>query len=211
MDLLLYKIMTERRSKIRLAVLASGGGSNLQAILDACKTPQLARAEVAVVVSNKPEASALERARKAGVEALPMDPHDFSDRMVFYGKLAQELKTRKVDLILLAGYMLKLEPNIIKIFKERILNIHPALLPKFGGHGMYGHFVHEAVMKAGEKESGATVHVVDEEFDHGPVLLQRKVPVLPGDTAHALAERVLALEHKLYPEAVAAYIRKIFG
>ena len=202
--------MTER-PKIRLAVLASGGGSNLQAILDACASPLLRMAEVAVVVSNKPGAFALERAKKAGVEALPMDPHDFPDRGVYYGKMVQELNARKIDLVLLAGYMLKLEPNIIKIFQNRILNIHPALLPKFGGKGMYGHFVHEAVLKAGEKESGATVHVVDEEFDHGPVVLQRKVPVLPGDTAKALAERVLEQEHKIFPEAVAAYIRKIFG
>ncbi|OGR87533.1 MAG: phosphoribosylglycinamide formyltransferase [Elusimicrobia bacterium RIFCSPLOWO2_01_FULL_60_11] len=209
--------MTER-PKIRLAVLASGGGSNLQAILDACRppigeasAPLYNLAEVAVVVSDKPGAYALERAKKAGVEALLLDPKGFPDRAAFYQKAVVELQSRKIDLILLAGYMLKLEPNIIKSFQGRILNIHPALLPKFGGKGMYGHFVHEAVLKAGEKESGATVHVVDEEFDHGPVLLQNKIPVLPGDTAESLAERVLEQEHKLYPEAVAAYLRKIFG
>lgn len=197
--------------KIRLAVLASGGGSNLQAILDACRTPLLNTAEVAGVISNKPGAFALERAKKAGVEALLIDPKDFPDRTAFYQKIIAELQARNIDLVLLAGYMLKLEPNIIQSFRGRILNIHPALLPKFGGKGMYGDHVHEAVLKAGEKESGATVHVVDEEFDHGPVLLQRKVPVLPGDTVNSLADRVLEQEHKLYPEAVAAYIRRIFG
>src|SRR3989344_2840591 len=128
--------------KIRLAVLASGGGSNLQAILDAC---------------------ALERARKAGVKAFFIDPKDFSDGAGFYRKIIAEFQAGKIDLVLLAGYVLKLEPNIVKSFRGRILNIHPALLPKFGGKGMYGDHVHEAVLKAGEKESGATVHVVDEE------------------------------------------------
>lgn len=201
--------------KIRLAVLASGGGSNLQSILDACRppvgeagTPLLNMAEVAVVISNKPGAFALERAKKAGVETLPLDPKGFPDRAAFYQKIIAELQARKIDLVLLAGYMLKLEPNIVRSFRGRILNIHPALLPKFGGKGMYGDHVHEAVLKSGEKESGATVHIVDEEFDHGPVILQRKVPVLPGDTVRVLAERVLKQEHKLYPEAAAVYIKE---
>ena len=194
--------------KICLAVLASGAGSNLQAILDACRTPLLERAQVELVFSNKEDAYALGRAAKAGIETLFLDPKKFDSRTEFYEEVTAELEKRRIELILLAGYLLKLEPNIVQRFRGRILNIHPALLPKFGGAGMYGPNVHQAVIKAGEKESGASVHVVDEEFDHGTVLMQKKVPVLAGDTAQTLAERVLDAEHKLYPEAVAYYIRE---
>ena len=189
--------------KIPIGVLISGGGSNLQAIIDAARAPLLERARVAVVISNKAGAYGLERARKAGINALALDPKDFPSRTDYFSRIISELEDRRVRVVCLAGFLLKLEPNIVARYSGRILNIHPALLPKFGGKGMYGHFVHEAVLRAGEKESGCTVHVVDAEFDHGPVLLQRKVPVLPGDTPETLAERVLKEEHACYPEAIA--------
>lgn len=192
---------------LKIGVLVSGGGSNLQAILDATRTPLLSFARVVLVISNKPGVLALERAAKAGVEGVFLDPKAFPGRERFYAEVIRRFEERGVDLVCLAGFLLKLEPNIVARYRERILNIHPALLPKHGGKGMYGHFVHEAVIKAGESESGCTVHLVDDEFDHGEVILQRKVPVLPGDTPEILAARVLKEEHRLYPEAIARYFR----
>ncbi len=177
---------------IQIGVLVSGGGSNLQAILDATQAGVLKNlARVALVVSNKKEAFALERAQKAGAESLFLDPKSFAARQDFFQQIIDEFRKRKVDVVCLAGFLLKLEPNIIAAYRGRILNIHPALLPKYGGKGMYGHYVHEAVIRACEKESGCTVHLVDEEFDHGPALGQRKVPVLPDDTPETLAARWL--------------------
>ena len=195
--------------KVQIGVLVSGSGSNLQAILDAVRSQMLDEAEVAVVISNKKEAYALERARNAGVDALFINPKEFPSRTDFYSRIIAEFEKKDVGLVCLAGFLLMLEPNIINRYPKRILNIHPALLPKFGGKGMYGHFVHEAVLKSGDKESGCTVHVVDEQFDHAPVLLQRKVPVLAGDTPEALAQRVLKEEHRLYPEAISMYIKNL--
>lgn len=195
--------------KMRIAVMVSGGGSNLQSILDASRTGNLKDlAEVVLVASNKRDAFALERAKKAGVDALTLEPKSFTSRAGFYAALIEEFEKRNVGLVCLAGFLLKVEPNLVQRYRGRILNIHPALLPKYGGPGMYGHHVHEAVLRAGETESGCTVHVVDEEFDHGPVLLQRKAPVLPGDDAQTLAARVLKEEHRLYPEAIEIFIRK---
>ena len=194
--------------KTQLGVLVSGHGSNLKAIIDAAKTPVLELAEVAVVISNKSDAYALERARKAGIPAVFIDPKIFPDRKEFYLDVIFELEKRNVALVCLAGFLLKLEPNIVEKYKDRILNIHPALLPAYGGKGMYGRHVHEAVLNAKDKESGCTVHVVDEEFDRGPIVLQKKVPVLPTDNPETLAGRVLAEEHKLYPEAIALYIKE---
>ncbi len=194
--------------KIKIGVLVSGNGTNLQSILDATtRGGILNMAQVAIVISNRPEAYALKRAKDAGVETLFLDSKIFGSREEYYDMICQELEKRDIDLLCLAGFLLKLEGSIFKKFSDRILNIHPALLPKFGGKGMYGHFVHEAVLNAEEKESGASVHMVDEEFDHGPVLLQRKVPVLPGDTPEILAERILKEEHVLYPEAILLYIQ----
>ena len=194
--------------KVRLGVLVSGGGSNLQSILDATRRPVLSNAEVKVVISNKKDAYALDRAKSAGVTGLFLDPAQYSDRKTYFDKIIFELESRGVKLVCLAGFLLKLEPNIVQKFRGRVLNIHPSLLPKFGGKGMYGRRVHEAVIQAREIESGATVHVVDEEFDHGAVVLQRKVKILPGDTEDVLAARVLQQEHLLYPEAIALYIKE---
>lgn len=195
--------------KIKIGVLISGGGSNLQAIIDATRKAELNMAEVAVVISNKTDAFGLTRAKNAGIEALFIDPKAFANRVLFYEKVVEELKNRGVQLVCLAGFLLKLEPNIIAAFPRRILNIHPGPLPRFGGKGMYGHFVHEAVIAAQVEFSAVTVHVVDEEFDHGPTVAQMPVPVLPGDTPERLAERVLKEEHLLYPQAIALYLKQL--
>ena len=190
---------------IGIGALASGGGSNFEALVRA----GIPGAEFRLLVVDKPGAGALDRARRLGVEALVIEPKAFSDRAAFYDRLADEMEKRVVRLICLAGFLLKVEPNFLRRFPGRVLNIHPALLPKFGGKGLWGHRVHEAVLAAGEKESGCTVHVVDEEFDHGPILAQARVPVLPGDTAETLAARVLEQEHKIFPETVREVIRKM--
>jgi phosphoribosylglycinamide formyltransferase-1 len=188
---------------IRLGVLVSGRGrgTNLQAIMDACERGET-KAQVVVVISANPDACAVERARRHNVEALVVDPKQFASQEDYERELVQRLQERRVDLVCLAGYMRKLSPLFIGAFRNRILNIHPALLPAFGGQGMYGHHVHEAVIESGAKFSGVTVHIVDEEYDHGPIVLQTVVPVLDDDTPDTLAARVLEQEHKLYPQAI---------
>jgi len=186
-------------------VLISGGGSNLEAILRAQAAGELGRGQVGLVISNKPEAAGLERARRYNVPARVVDRKALGSENAFQAALLSALTDSKTDVVCLAGFLRKLAPVIIQKFRGRILNIHPALLPKYGGAGMYGHFVHEAVIAAGDAESGCTVHVVDEEFDRGPVLAQVRVPVLPGDNAETLAARVLEQEHRLYPQAITRF------
>lgn len=196
---------------IGLGVLVSGGGSNFEALAVAAREGRIPGGEIRLLISNKPAVGALDRARRLGIEALVLEPREFPDRAAFFERVAAEFERRGVQLVCLAGFLLKVEPNFIAKFRGRILNIHPALLPHYGGAGMYGHHVHEAVIKAGERESGCTVHIVDEEFDHGPIRMQSRVSVLPVDTPDSLAARVLAQEHKLYPEAVrreVEYLRK---
>jgi phosphoribosylglycinamide formyltransferase 1 len=195
--------------RVRIGVLVSGGGSNFQALAEAVRDGRIFPAEISLVISNKPGAGALERAQRLGIASRVLEPKNFPDRTAFYDAMAQALKDRGVSLVCLAGFLLKLEPNFLRAFPQRILNIHPALLPKYGGPGMFGRHVHEAVLKAGEKETGCTVHWVDEEYDHGPALMQARVPVLPGDTPDALAARVLEQEHKLYPQAVQRVVSEI--
>lgn len=185
----------------RLAVFASGNGTNLQALIDAIRAGEL-NAEIAAVVSNKKYAGALSRAREAKIETLFFEPEDFSSRTLWCSKIAKALNERNIDLVCLAGFMMKLEPCMIRAFPSRIINIHPALLPKYGGKGMYGHHVHEAVIAAGEKESGCTIHLVDEIYDHGAVISQAKVVVAPNDTPDTLAEKIHAQEHRLYVSVV---------
>lgn len=175
----------------------------MQAIIDAIKEGRL-QAEVCLVISNNSSSMALERARNEGIPCAHMSSKT-------HGELLDEaildaLRAAAADLIVLAGYMKKLSPAIVREYAGRILNIHPALLPKFGGEGMYGMRVHEAVIAAGETKSGATVHFVDEEFDRGEILLQREVPVYPTDTPETLAARVLEVEHQIYPEAIGRLI-----
>ena len=185
---------------LRLGFLTSHGGSNMQAILDACRERRL-DAVPCVVISNNSESAALQRARRAGIPAYHISgvthPGPAED-----AEILRVLGRHGVDTVVLAGYMKKLGPATLGAYRGRILNIHPALLPKHGGRGMYGKRVHEAVLAAGETVTGVTIHLVDEQYDHGPILAQHEVPVLPGDTVDSLAERVLAQEHRLYAETL---------
>ena len=183
-----------------IAVLASGGGTNLQALLDAAEPSGAYR--VTHVVSNRADAGALARARRAGITATVVaDPGNHTELLAAVGN---------VDLVVLAGY-LKLVPSaVVARFRWRMINIHPALLPAFGGSGMYGLRVHAAVLASGVTVTGATVHYVDEAFDRGPVIAQWPVPVRAGDTPDALAGRVLAVEHRLLPLVVAELARRGF-
>ncbi|MEI8031892.1 MAG: phosphoribosylglycinamide formyltransferase [Chlorobiaceae bacterium] len=187
--------------KTRLAVFCSGTGSNFRAIFHALEKKRL-NAEVVLCLSNRSQCGAMGFATEHGIETLHLSEKQFASFEEFAVAMVECLKERQIDTILLAGYMRKVPDAVVAAFPERILNIHPALLPKFGGEGMYGIHVHTAVIAAGERESGATVHFVNEEYDKGRILLQRKVPVLPSDTPESLAARVLECEHALYPEAV---------
>lgn len=186
---------------IRIGMLASGSGTNLQAILDTCARSEVS-GRVVVVVSNNPKAHALDRARLAGIPAVAMHHRAFPDRDTFDGKLAEILNSYEVDLVCMAGFMRILGPWFVNQFAGRIMNIHPALLPSFGGLGMYGDRVHKAVLDSGSKFSGCTVHFANEAPDGGPIILQAVVPVLDTDTVETLAARIAQEEHKLYPQAV---------
>jgi phosphoribosylglycinamide formyltransferase-1 len=186
---------------LRIGVLASGNGTNLQAIIDACARGEIP-GRVVVVVSNNTKARALDRARRAGIPAVAMHHRAFPDRDTFDAKLAEILHSYEVDLICLAGFMRVLGSTFIRQFHERVMNIHPALLPAFGGLGMYGDRVHQTVLDSGVRFSGCTIHFANEAPDGGPIILQAVVPVHETDTAQTLAERVVAEEHRLYPEAV---------
>lgn len=179
-----------------VAVLASGGGSNLQALLDACATPN-APARVALVVTDRP-AGAEERARQAGVATHRLARHDDA------AELLGVLETHGIRFVVLAGYLRLIPAPVVEAYEGRMVNIHPALLPAFGGRGMYGKRVHEAVLASGATVSGATVHLVTREYDRGPILAQWPVPVLAGDTPDTLQQRVLAVEHRLLPAVVLA-------
>lgn len=187
---------------LNLACLASGSGSNLQAIIDSIGSERLP-ARIVAVISNEPEAQALERARRHGLPSFLINHRDFKRRSDFEQVLIEVIDRQGTDLICLCGFMRILTPSFIDHYQGRILNIHPALLPKYGGRGFYGLKVHQVVLSAGERESGCTVHFVDAQVDHGPIILQRRVPVLPGDTPETLAERVLAEEHLAFPQAIA--------
>ncbi len=187
--------------RARLAVLASGGGSNLQAILDYFDALGERRAgDVVLVASDRPGAHALARARARGIPAALIRTKAHPEG----APLLQLLRDARVDYVVLAGYLRLVPAEVVRAYTGRIVNVHPALLPAFGGPGMYGHHVHEAVIAAHARESGPTVHFVDEVFDHGAVIAQWAVPVLPNDTPDALAARVLRMEHLLYPRAVQA-------
>ena len=184
-----------------LAVFASGGGSNLQSIINEIKAGKLA-ARIVFVLSNNSGAGALERARSHTIPAVHFSAVKFPDPREYEQRMLALLQEHRADCIVLAGYMKLIPASVVRVFRGRILNIHPALLPKFGGQGMFGMNVHRAVINAKEKESGATVFFVTEEYDSGPIVLQERVPVLADDTAETLQKRVLAVEHRLYPEAI---------
>jgi phosphoribosylglycinamide formyltransferase 1 len=186
---------------LNLCVLASGSGSNLKAIIKAGKSG-IIRSNVVLVISNNSASKALTAAKQNKIPAYHLSQKLFSSQAEFDKKFLSLLKKYKIDLIILAGYLKMINQAITKKYKNRILNIHPALLPEFGGKGMYGINVHEAVLKSRKELTGATVHLVDEIYDNGATILQREVKVKPGDTPQSLQKRVLRAEHKLYPEAI---------
>jgi phosphoribosylglycinamide formyltransferase-1 len=186
---------------LSIAVFASGRGSNFQALADAIKKNNV-DAKVVVVISNNSDAGALTLARSLQIPALHLSQKQFRSQDAFTNAVLASLDSHGADFIVLAGYMKKIDSRIIMRYRNRIINVHPALLPAFGGHGMYGHHVHEAVIAQHATRSGATVHVVDEDFDHGPIVLQESILVEEGDTPESLAEKVLEIEHRILPRAV---------
>lgn len=188
---------------LRIGVLVSGGGTNLQAIFDAMDSGKIRNARVEVVISNNEGAYALERAKKHGVDGLCISPKHFADREQFYRALLDKLEEYSLDLIVLAGYLVTIPPAMIARYKNRIINIHPSLIPSFCGVGYYGLKVHEAALARGVKITGATVHFVDEGMDSGPIILQKAVEVLPGDTPKVLQQRVMEqAEWVILPQAI---------
>jgi len=188
---------------LRLAVLASHAGTTLQAIIDACGAGTLP-ARVVAVISNNRDSGALERARAAGIPTHHLSGQTHPDPAALDAAICQALVDRGAEVVVLAGYMKRLGALTLGRFRGRVINTHPALLPKFGGVGMYGAHVHRAVLAAGERTSGASVHVVTEEYDAGPVIARGEVPVLPDDTPESLAERVQARERALLVDTLAA-------
>jgi len=186
---------------MNIGFLASHNGSNMQAIVEACKSGAL-QASPAVVVSNNGDSGALARAKHEGIPCYHLSGKTHPDPEQLDQAILGAMLKHAVDVIVLAGYMKKLGPGTLSRFAGRILNIHPALLPKFGGKGMYGTRVHEAVVAAGERESGVSIHVVDAEYDTGPIVAQARVPVEPTDSAETLAARVLECEHRFFSETL---------
>ena len=185
---------------LKIAVLASGSGTDLQSVLDACDNGQI-DGKVVVVISNNPDALALERARNHGAEAVFID-HRGKTREDHEKQISEEIDKRDIGLIVLAGYLRMFTSYFINKYKNKIINIHPALLPKYGGKGMHGFNVHRAVLESGDAESGCSVHLVTEEVDGGPVIARKRVDVLPDDTPESLQARVLEKEHILLPLVV---------
>lgn len=193
---------------LRVAVLVSGGGTNLGALLDAVDSHRIENAKIVRVISNNPNAYALTRAKDHGVEALCISPKTFESRDLFNEALLSALKECNPDLIVLAGFLVNIPESIVKTFKNRIINIHPSLIPSFCGKGYYGLKVHEAVLARGVKVTGATVHFVDEGIDTGRIIAQKAVEVMPDDTPEVLQKRVMEqAEWIILPEAVAKIAR----
>ena len=197
-------------SPARIAVFISGGGTGLQAFIDASKAGILS-GKIVWVVSSNGKAFGLQRAAKENIETFVFKLKNYESAEAAEADLTAKLKEKEIDYIALAGYLKLLPAGIVKNYPRRIVNIHPALLPKYGGKGMYGHHVHEAVIAAGDIESGPTVHLVDEIYDNGLILAQVKVPVLANDTPETLAARVLVEEHKLYPRVLEKLIKGKYG
>lgn len=191
---------------IKLGFLASGRGTNMQAVIDACKDGRLA-AVPALVISNNAGSMALERAGREHIPALHLSAKLFPDADTLDRRITAALEQHGVDLVILAGYMKKLGPVTLAAYAGRIINVHPALLPKFGGKGMYGDNIHRAVLAAGESETGVTIHLVEGQYDSGPILAQRKVRVEADDSVETLGARVLAVEHELFVETIGAILR----
>ena len=191
---------------VSIGVLVSGGGTNLQKLIDAEKAGNIPNGKLRVVIASRADAYALERARQAGIEAITLARKDYPDVYTYSQALADALKERGVELVVLAGFLTITGDNFVKAFPNRILNVHPALLPAFGGKGYYGLHVHEAVLKRGVKVTGATVHFVNEICDAGPIILQKAVEVKEGDTPEVLQKRVMEqAEWQLLPQAVSLF------
>ncbi len=189
---------------MNIAVFASGRGSNFQAILQAIDAGILP-AQVVLLISNNSSAGAMDIARARNIPTLHISQKMFSSEEALAHAMLDALEQHRAEFIVLAGYMKKIPVPVIHGYHHRIVNIHPALLPSFGGAGMYGHHVHEAVIASGQPISGATVHLVDEEYDQGPIVLQKTVDVAPGETADSLAAKVLVIEHEIFPLALKAF------
>lgn len=192
---------------LRVVAFASGGGSNVRAIYDNTQNGTL-NAELVGVISNNSKCGALEHARQHNIPDFHISRMQFSSDAEFEQRLLKVLNNLKAELVVLAGYMKMMPESIVRAYKNRMLNIHPALLPSFGGKGLYGHFVHEAVLNYGCKVSGVTVHLVDADYDTGPPVLQRCVPVMDDDTPETLAARVLKEEHIIYSQAIQLFAKK---
>jgi phosphoribosylglycinamide formyltransferase 1 len=190
---------------MNLAFFASGRGTNTQAVLNACKSGFLA-AKPCLVISNNSASEALERARQEGIPACHFSSKTHPDPIGLDQAILSALQAYQADLVILAGYMKKLGEKTLSAYQGRVINIHPALLPKYGGEGMYGMHVHEAVITSGDSETGVTIHLVDREYDHGAILAQSRVPVMKGDTAETLAARVLEREHTFLVETLVQII-----
>ncbi len=188
---------------LKIAVLVSGGGTNLQAIIDAIDAGTVTNAAIDVVISNNANAYALERAKKHGIEAMCLSPKSYETREQFNDALTQAIVDRQIDLVVLAGYLVIIPPQLIAAYKNRIINIHPSLIPSFCGTGFYGLKVHEEALKRGVKVTGATCHFVDEGTDTGPIILQKAVEVQPDDTPKTLQQRVMEqAEWIIMPRAI---------
>ena len=188
---------------LKIGVLVSGGGTNLQAILDAIDAGEITNAKVDIVISNNASAYALERARKHDIEAACIAPKDYPDREAFHKALLAKLQEKEVDLIVLAGYLVAIPPMMVEAYPNKIINIHPSLIPSFCGKGFYGLHVHEAVLESGVKLTGATVHFVTEVCDGGPIILQKAVEVKNDDTPETLQRRVMEqAEWVILPKAI---------
>ena len=188
---------------LKVGVLVSGGGTNLQAILDAIDSGKITNAEISLVISNNPNAYALERAKNHNIEAVCISPKQYESREEFHKALLEKLKESGVELIVLAGFLVAIPPMIVEAYPNRIINIHPSLIPSFCGTGYYGLHVHEGVLSRGVKVTGATVHFVDTDTDTGPIILQKAVEVHQGDTPEVLQRRVMEeAEWKILPAAI---------
>ena len=188
---------------LKLAVLVSGGGTNLQAIIDAIDSGAITNAEIGLVISNNPGAYALKRAESRGIPAKCISPKSFENRVAFHEALLKELKAKEADLIVLAGFLVAVPSMIVEAYPNKIINIHPSLIPSFCGVGFYGLRVHEGVLARGVKVTGATVHFVDTGTDTGPIILQKAVEVHEGDSPEVLQRRVMEeAEWKILPKAI---------
>jgi len=190
------------QEKLNIAVFASGNGSNFKAILEAIKTGKIRNARIVIVIGNNSKAGAFIVARENNIPFFHISRKQFRSDDEFNAAIVLTLAKHHVNFVALTGYLKKIDASIIRAFRNKMINIHPALLPKFGGDGMYGMHVHEAVIASKENISGATVHIVDEEYDHGQIVLQKTVGVEPDDTPESLSAKVLKIEHEIYPEAI---------